>query len=80
MNGEGDRVRLTKNKQGTKTKLAKQRQITWEETWVEKKTHTLVASCFRGALPPVDLRAVCFVRAIVDHFLCKNCKKKIKNQ
>jgi hypothetical protein len=22
------------------------------------------ASCFRGALPPVDLRAVCFVRAI----------------
>jgi len=25
----------------------------------------LVASCFRGALPPVDLRAVCFVRAIV---------------
>jgi len=24
----------------------------------------LVASCFRGALPPVDFRAVCFVRAI----------------
>jgi len=24
----------------------------------------LVASCLRGALPPVDLRAVCFVRAI----------------
>ena len=24
----------------------------------------LVASCFRGTLPPVDLRAVCFVRAI----------------
>ena len=24
-----------------------------------------VASCLRGALPPVDLRAVCFVRAIV---------------
>jgi hypothetical protein len=23
----------------------------------------LVASCLRGALPPVDLRAVCFVRA-----------------
>lgn len=23
-----------------------------------------VASCLRGALPPVDLRAVCFVRAI----------------
>ena len=27
---------------------------------------TFVASCFRGALPPVDLRAVCFVRAIVS--------------
>jgi len=26
----------------------------------------LVASCLRGALPPVDLRAVCFVRAIVE--------------
>ena len=24
-----------------------------------------VANCFLGALPPVDLRAVCFVRAIV---------------
>lgn len=24
-----------------------------------------VASCFLGALPPVDLRAVCFVRAIL---------------
>ena len=26
----------------------------------------LVASCFRGALPPVDLRAVCLVRAMTD--------------
>jgi len=25
---------------------------------------TLVASCFLGAFPPVDLRAVCLVRAI----------------
>ena len=25
----------------------------------------LVASCFRGALPPVDFRAVCLVRAIL---------------
>jgi hypothetical protein len=25
-----------------------------------------VASCFLGALPPVDLRAVCLVRAIVE--------------
>ena len=24
----------------------------------------LAANCLRGALPPVDLRAVCFVRAI----------------
>jgi hypothetical protein len=30
---------------------------------------TLVASCFRGALPPVDFRAVCLVRAIVDLLL-----------
>ena len=28
----------------------------------------LVASCFLGALPPVDLRAVCLVRAIVFDF------------
>jgi len=26
-----------------------------------------VASCLRGALPPVDLRAVCFVRAMVTN-------------
>ena len=25
----------------------------------------LVASCLRGAFPPVDLRAVCFVRAMI---------------
>ena len=28
----------------------------------------LVASCFRGALPPVDLRAVCLVRAMLQLF------------
>jgi hypothetical protein len=28
----------------------------------------LVASCLRGALPPVDLRAVCLVRAILNVF------------
>ena len=28
----------------------------------------LVASCLRGALPPVDLRAVCFVRAMLMTF------------
>ena len=26
-----------------------------------------VASCLRGILPPVDLRAVCLVRAIVNN-------------
>ena len=29
----------------------------------------LVASCLRGALPPVDLRAVCFVRAMLSAYL-----------
>jgi hypothetical protein len=29
----------------------------------------LVASCLRGALPPVDLRAVCFVRAMLTENL-----------
>ena len=29
----------------------------------ERRTLTFVASCLRGAFPPVDLRAVCFVRA-----------------
>jgi len=29
----------------------------------------LVASCFLGAFPPVDLRAVCLVRAIFSHNL-----------
>lgn len=28
----------------------------------------LAANCFRGALPPVDLRAVCLVRAIGPYF------------
>ena len=30
----------------------------------------LVASCLRGALPPVDLRAVCLVRAILFVGVC----------
>jgi hypothetical protein len=30
----------------------------------EGEGRALVASCLRGALPPVDLRAVCLVRAI----------------
>merc|ERR1719383_1637205 len=33
----------------------------------------LVASCLRGAFPPVDLRAVCFVRAIFSSQRC-DCK------
>merc|ERR1719174_2014563 len=28
----------------------------------------LVANCLRGALPPVDLRAVCLVRAMIHQF------------
>ena len=33
----------------------------------------LVASCLRGALPPVDLRAVCFVRAMIILSLSEFC-------
>ncbi len=32
----------------------------------------LVASCFLGALPPVDLRAVCLVRAIFQYWKHRN--------
>ena len=32
---------------------------------------TLVASCLRGALPPVDLRAVCLVRAMFCWEICE---------
>lgn len=41
-----------------------------------------VASCLRGALPPVDLRAVCLVRAIVRyHFdLQKNLLTLLINE
>ena len=34
----------------------------------------LVASCLRGALPPVDLRAVCLVRAMA--FKCLQAEGK----
>ena len=37
----------------------------------------LVASCLRGALPPVDLRAVCFVRAMVR---CSVDKEVVKER
>lgn len=38
----------------------------------------LVASCFLGALPPVDLRAVCLVLAILKKLKLKKKKKKTK--
>ena len=34
-----------------------------------------MASCFRGALPPVDFLAVCFVRAIFDDDLLWRLEK-----
>ena len=37
----------------------------------------LVASCFLGALPPVDLRAVCLVRAIVNDL---NIYEEMRNE
>ena len=36
----------------------------------------LVASCLRGALPPVDLRAVCLVRAMMTAFWWLLCGRK----
>jgi len=36
----------------------------------------LVASCFRGAFPPVDLRAVCLVRAMVIFSVLKTDSEK----
>ena len=38
----------------------------------------LVASCFLGALPPVDLRAVCFVRAIFSKLSCSTASFRMK--
>lgn len=37
----------------------------------------LEASCFLGALPPVDLRAVCLVLAIIQNF--RLSYKRVKN-
>lgn len=42
--------------------------------FISVNMETLVASCFRGALPPVDLRAVCFVRAIASSIFCDQLK------
>ncbi len=38
----------------------------------KRKVIPLVANCFLGALPPVDLRAVCLVRAILINCLLLN--------
>ena len=53
-----------------------QRQCKWERegkrrTAAVLRAWDLAASCLRGALPPVDLRAVCFVRAIVCDVGCE---------
>jgi hypothetical protein len=37
----------------------------------------LVASCFRGALPPVDLRAVCLVRAMFLTMKSKSTQRRV---
>ena len=41
----------------------------------QEGSRTLVASCFRGALPPVDLRAVCFVRAMPPDKILGECHR-----
>lgn len=41
---------------------------------------TLVASCFLGALPPVDLRAVCLVRAISIQIQLKLQQKELRKK
>jgi hypothetical protein len=40
---------------------------------------TLVASCFLGAFPPVDLRAVCLVRAMSKNFGYLKKQQKISS-
>ena len=42
-------------------------------TAVLRAAEDLEASCLRGALPPVDLRAVCLVRAIVNVVVVQSC-------
>ena len=40
-----------------------------------------VASCFRGVLPPVDFRAVCFVRAIATRLtVCIALENRFKGK
>ncbi len=38
-------------------------QVEEQRTAVLRAAEDLAANCLRGALPPVDLRAVCLVRA-----------------
>jgi hypothetical protein len=40
----------------------------------------LVASCLRGAFPPVDLRAVCFVRAMAGKRLYRTEVAQVRMQ
>ena len=47
---------------------ASQECAEWRRTGAVLRA-ALAASCLRGALPPVDLRAVCLVRAIADEVL-----------
>ena len=44
---------------------------------IPKTKEPPILTCFRGAFPPVDLRAVCLVRAIVLYWCCilLLCKK-----
>ena len=38
----------------------------------------LVASCLRGAFPPVDLRAVCLVRAMIGFCRCLSVDESLR--
>jgi hypothetical protein len=63
----GQEIRMeiegTKKKKGLAFSSKKQRLV---PKWNTTKCHRPAAlTCLRGAFPPVDLRAVCLVRAIV---------------
>lgn len=45
--------------------------------WAHTLRAAFVASCLRGAFPPVDFLAVCLVRAICNIELCKHNKYTI---
>ena len=52
-------------RKGVRIKRKNQARIRKLTAAVDLRAADLAASCLRGALPPVDLRAVCLVRAIV---------------